>query len=119
MKRFLKLTSDFKNFTATFNENVLKFEWTCSLNLTSINSISLLNCQIYPLKPQGHGHAIPVFSNLIRGDNFNPRNEIACIFIPKGSKALPNYSDYGESSMTQRRLYKVNFRFICKKVRPS
>lgn len=125
MKRYLKLTSDFKNFTAKLEKTgkdgtektVLKLEWTCSLNLTSVREISLLNCQLYPLESQRHGYAISVISNLVRGKIFNPKNEIASIYIPKNSRAIPNSSEYGESSMTHSRLYKAKFRFIPEKIR--
>lgn len=125
MKRYLKLTSDFKNFTAKLETTSqkgaqitdLKLEWTCSLNLTSVKEISLLNCQIYPLESQRHGYAISVTSNLVRGKIFNPKNEIACIFVPKNSRAIPNSSEYGESPMTHSRLYKTKFRFISQKIR--
>jgi len=125
MKRYLKLTSDFKNFIAKLEKTgqngtektVLKLEWTCSLNLTSVREISLLNCQLYPLESQRHGYAISVISNLVRGKIFNPKNEIASIYIPKNSRAIPNSSEYGESSMTHSRLYKAKFRFIPEKIR--
>ena len=125
MKRYLKLTSDFKHFTAQLEtkgqegaeRTDLKLEWTCSLNLTSVKEISLLNCQVYPLESQRHGYAISVTSNLVRGKIFNPKNEIACIFIPKNSRAILNSSEYGESSMTHSRLYKAKFRFIPEKIR--
>ena len=125
MKRYLKLTSDFKNFTAKLEKTgkdgtektVLKLEWTCSLNLTSVREISLLNCQLYPLESQRHGYAISVISNLVRGKIFNPKNEIASIYIPKNSRAIPNSSEYGELSMTHSRLYRAKFRFIPEKIR--
>lgn len=97
MKRYIKLTSDFKNFSAVFEKNELKVEWTCALNLTSIKYITLLNCQIHPLMSQKHGYAVSIYSNLIRGDTFNPRNEIASVYIPRNSCAIPNYSEHGES----------------------
>ena len=96
MKRYLKLTSDFKNFTPTVEkiDKSLKLEWTCSLDLRAIQEISLVNCQIYPLQGKNHGYAISVTTNLVRGKIFNPKNEIASIYVPKNSKAIPNSSEY-------------------------
>lgn len=99
---FLKLTSDHKFFSVRWENRILFFDWTRPLNLTDVDSISLVGFQLFPLESNNKGYAIRVYTNLILGELYNPKGEIADLYIPKSSVAIPKFSEPGESCMTHR-----------------
>ena len=102
--KYIKFTSDFKHFSIRWENKILYFDWTINLNLSDVKTISLSGFQLFPLTSRNKGYAIRIFTNLIRGHNCNPLNEIANYYIPKSSEAIPNYSEPGESSMSHQLL---------------
>ena len=94
--KFLKLSSDFKFFSIRWEEKILYFDWTRPLNLSGIDSISLVGFQMFPIQSHNKGYAIRVYTNLIRGEHFNPKGEIADFYIPKSSEAIPKFSEHGK-----------------------
>ena len=97
MKTYLKLTSNYKHFSAVLNDDTLTLEWLASINLASVTHIGLHNIQISPLLTDSHNRFISVHTDLIKGNIFNPTHEIATIGVPKNSYSLPNHIDNGES----------------------
>lgn len=97
MKTYLKLTSNYKHFSAKLDGSTLVLEWLASINLSTVSKIALHNIQISPLHPNSHSAYISIRTDLIRGNIFNPSHEIATLSIPRHSSCLPNHIDSGES----------------------